>query len=257
MKGDEIIVGYPISTNSVGVCVSEIAEWILSGKVRKYLVCANPHSIEVARRDPDFDIAIKNADLIVPDGIGIVIASKILGGAIRKRVTGMDVFLGLSEALNSTGNGRYFFLGSSDGNLKKIEEKMKKDFPGITVAGTYSPPFKPEFSDEDNRIMIEAVNCAAPDVLWVGMTAPKQEKWICQNRAELNVKFIGAVGAVFDFYTGKVRRSHPFFQKMGLEWLPRLIRQPGRLWRRNFVSNPSFICRVISQRIIRRKYRGT
>jgi len=251
LKEGEIIVGYPISNNSVGVCVSEIVEWILSGKVRKYFVCANPHSLETARRDPDFNIAIKNADLIVPDGVGIVIASKILGGAIRERVTGMDVFLGLSEALNITGNRRYFFLGSTDSNLKKIEEKIKKDFPKITVAGAYSPPFKPEFSDEDNRLMREAINQAAPDVLWVGMTAPKQEKWIYQNRAGLNVKFIGAIGAVFDFYAGRVKRSHPLFQRMGLEWLPRLIRQPRRLWRRNFISNPSFLLRVVSQKFMR------
>jgi len=97
--------------------------------------------------------------------------------------------------------------------------------------------------------MIEAVNRAGPDVLWVGMTAPKQEKWIHQNKDKLNVKFIGAVGAVFDFYAGNVKRSHPWFQEHGLEWLPRLLQEPRRLWRRTFVSAPLFLCMVLLQRM--------
>jgi len=245
----ENILGYAVTTGSKEDCVSKISEWIENPEGTKYFVCANPHSIEVARKDELFSRALRDADLVVPDGIGVVLASGLLGGMIRERVTGMDIFLGLSETLNSTGNQRYFFLGSAGSNLKKIEEKMKKDFPDITITGTYSPPFKPEFIDEDNRLMIEAINRAAPDVLWVGMTAPKQEKWIYQNKDRLNVKFIGAIGAVFDFYTGNVKRSHPIFQKMGLEWLPRLIQQPRRLWRRNFVSNPMFLLRVFKQRL--------
>lgn len=90
---------------------------------------------------------------------------------------------------------------------------------------------------------------AKPDILWVGMTAPKQEKWIYKNRDKLDVKFIGAIGAVFDFYAGKVKRSHPAFQKMGLEWLPRLLQEPQRLWRRNFVSNPKFMFDVMIHRV--------
>ena len=242
------ILGYAVTTKSVDACVADIVGRIESGGRHEYFVCANPHSLEVARKDAEFDLAIRNADLIVPDGVGIVFASKILGGSIRERVTGMDIFLGLSEALNKEKGHSYFFLGSTEQNLLKIKEMMNADFPNITVAGTYSPPFKPAFSEEDNKLMVEAINQAVPDVLWVGMTAPKQEKWIYQNRQRLNVKFIGAIGAVFDFYTGNVKRSHPVFQKLGLEWLPRLLREPRRLWRRNFISNPSFLLRVIRSR---------
>ena len=94
---------------------------------------------------------------------------------------------------------------------------------------------------------VVGIDVAAPDVLWVGMTAPKQEKWIFENRACLNVKFAAAIGAVFDFYTGQVKRSHPVFQRFGLEWLPRLIQQPRRLWRRMFVSAPIFVWHVLRQ----------
>lgn len=117
--------------------------------------------------------------------------------------------------------------------------------PKIQLAGTCSPPFKESFSAEDIDAMIASVNAANADILWVGLSAPKQEKWIYENRDRLNVKFIGAVGAVFDFYAGNVRRSPPIFQKMGLEWLPRLLQQPRRLWRRMFVSAPVFVWHVL------------
>ena len=172
-------------------------------------------------------------------------ASKLLGGGITDRVTGSDVFEGLTESLNKTGGKRYFFLGSTKEVLAQIKNKMSEGAPNVCVAGTYSPPFKPEFTREDNKAMVEAINAARPDVLWVGMTAPKQEKWIFQNRDKLDVTFIGAIGAVFDFYAGTIKRSHPRFQKYGLEWLPRLIQEPRRLWRRNFVSNPSFVYRIL------------
>ena len=186
----EVMLGYDITEKPLDGCIKEITLWINASERAKYFVCANPHSLEVARKDAGFDLAIRNADLVVPDGVGIVIASKILGGSIRERVTGMDIFLGLSEALNKETGYSYFFLGSTEQNLIKIKEKMHADFPNITVAGTYSPLFKPEFSEEDNKLMVEAINQAEPDVLWVGMTAPKQEKWIQQNKDRLKVKFI-------------------------------------------------------------------
>jgi len=157
--------------------------------------------------------------------------------------------VGLSERLNALGGYSYFFLGSTEECLADIRTRLAQDYPNIRFAGSYSPPYKPEFSDEDNRLMVEAINAASPDVLWVGMTAPKQEKWIFQNKDRLNVKFIGAIGAVFDFYTSRVQRSHPIFQKLGLERLPRLCREPRRLWRRNFISTPKFLWLVMKQRV--------
>ena len=245
----ESILGFPVATKSLQECISDICTLLRTDRKSQYFVCANPHSLEVARTDRLFFEALHNAEFIIPDGIGVVLASKILGGSIRDRITGMDIFLGLSAVLNRESRFSYFFLGSTEQNLEKIKERLGKEFPGIKVSGTYSPPFKPEFSEKENQAIIAAINEAKPDVLWVGMTAPKQEKWIYQNKDRLDVKFVGAIGAVFDFYTGNVKRSHPIFQKMGLEWLPRLLRQPRRLWRRNFVSNPRFLLRVFKQRL--------
>ena len=139
-------------------------------------------------------------------------------------------------------------MGSTPKNLEKIKNKMALRYPNITIAGTFSPPFKSQFNDDDEIKMINEINRAKPDVLWVGMTAPKQEKWIYKNKEKLDVYFIGAIGAVFDFFTGNVKRPQSWFLKHGLEWLPRLIQEPKRLWRRNMVSGPAFILSVLKHR---------
>ena len=247
IKNDNIL-GYQITCSDVNACIEQILSWIEAGQMGKYFVCTNPNALEVARKDGVFSCAIKEADLVVPDGVGVVIASKILGRGIRERVTGHDIFWHLCLALNRKKGIRCFFLGATDETLLKIFEKMKMDFPSIEVAGFYSPPFKAEFSADDNRSMIEAINRVKPDVLWVGMTAPKQEKWIYHNKDQLDVKFIGAIGAVFDFYAGNVKRSPQWFLDHGLEWLPRLVQEPKRLWKRTLISAPLFLTRVVAER---------
>ncbi len=249
----ENILGYQITTMDIRTSIEKIISWINDNAHKKVFVCANPHSLVLAKDDAQFQQAIHSADLVTADGAGIILASKILGGEIRERVTGSDIFRALSEELNRTGGRSYFFLGSTEKTLTAIQKKMAEEYPDIVFAGSYSPPYKPEFSEEDSRKMIAAVNKVKPDVLWVGMTAPKQEKWIYQHRNELNVKFMGAIGAVFDFYVGNVKRSHPVFQKMGLEWLPRLLQEPRRLFRRNFISSPLFLLMIFTQRLRLRK----
>ncbi len=252
-RNRETILQYPVVTLSATDCIRQILVWIQAGDTGRYLACANPHSLMVARKDLDFHQALMAADLLVPDGIGIVIASRLTGGVLQRRITGTDIFMGLHRELDRLGGYSVFFLGSSEDNLTRIKSKMEATFPRIRIAGCCSPPFKPEFSEPDNRRMIDAVNSARPDVLWVGMTAPKQEKWTHQHRDQLDVKFIGPVGAVFDFFTDRVKRSHPVFQQMGLEWLPRLLRQPDRLYQRTFISAPLFMLAVMKQRVRRRR----
>ncbi|MCC8996106.1 MAG: WecB/TagA/CpsF family glycosyltransferase [Nitrosomonas sp.] len=256
----ENIAGYRVSTQDARACVTDIVSWVKNnepvGKKNencRWLACMNPHSYAVALRDQPFSQALHAADWLIPDGIGVVFASKLLGGQIRERVTGSDIFQGVLEELNRTNSYSVFFLGSTDETLNAIRTRMSEDYPNVRLVGTYSPPFKPVYSQDELNAMVAVINAAAADVLWVGMTAPKQEKWIFENRTRLNVKFAGAIGAVFDFYTGQVKRSHPFFQRMGLEWLPRLIQQPRRLWRRMFVSAPIFVFHVLRQWLITRR----
>ncbi|MCC7222013.1 MAG: WecB/TagA/CpsF family glycosyltransferase [Candidatus Contendobacter sp.] len=248
----ENIAGYTVGTQSVSACIADVVAWIQQAPPAtpcRWLACLNPHSYAVALDDPQFSQALHAADWLIPDGAGIVLASKLLGGQIRQRVTGSDIFREVHVGLSQAGGYRVFFLGSTETTLATIRQRMARDYPNLQIAGTYSPPFKTEFSTDDHQAMIAAINAAAPDVLWVGMTAPKQEKWLHQHQAQLNVKFAAAVGAVFDFYSGRVKRSHPVFQRLGLEWLPRLLQQPRRLWRRMGVSAPIFIWHVLRQRV--------
>lgn len=242
------ILGYGVDNYSVAGCADSVfaaLSAIDKPGVCTWLACLNPHSYAVALEDKAFSQALKDADWLVPDGAGVVLASRMLGGGIQERVTGSDVFFGLHQRMNAAAGMSVFFLGATEETLGLIRERMARDYPNVRVAGTYSPPFKPTYSDEELNQMISAVNAAAPDVLWVGMTAPKQEKWIYENRSRLNVKFAGAIGAVFDFYTGRVKRAHPVFQRMGLEWFIRSIQEPRRLWRRHYVNAPIFLGHVL------------
>ena len=249
----ENILGYEVDVFTAETCADSVFDVLPAhagvGRHCAWLACLNPHSYAVALDDALFIQALKDADWLVADGVGVVMASRMLGGKISERVTGSDVFFGLHQRMNATGGMSVFFLGATEETLGLIRERMAEDYPGIRIAGTFSPPFKSSYSVEELDTMITAVNAAAPDVLWVGMTAPKQEKWIYQHRNRLNVKFAGAIGAVFDFYTGRVKRSHPVFQRLGLEWLPRLVQQPRRLWRRMFVSAPVFLWYVVLARL--------
>ena len=243
------LFGYRISNQGLEADLNSVFQSINSRKKTCYMACANPHSLTMASKDNIFQRALKRADILIPDGTGIIIAAKILGLPCIKKVAGTDFFLGLSREANKRGEISYFFLGSSKKVLGLIEERIKQDFPAIKVCGTYSPPFKTEFSQEDNSAMISAINNARPDVLWVGMTAPKQEKWIYENQSKLQVPFIAAIGAVFDFYAGTKKRSSVFWIRIGLEWLPRFFKEPRRLWERNLKSTPIFLWWVMKEKI--------
>jgi len=218
------------------------------------MVCANLHSLVVARKDKFFSESLKNADILLPDGSSIIFAAKVLNLPLSEKVSGTDFFLAFSQKANKKKGIKFFFLGSSEKVLDLIKQKMERDCSDIEVCGTYSPPFKPEFSQEDNTVMVHAVNQAKPDVLWVGLTAPKQEKWIYENKDKLEVSFIGAIGAVFDFYAVTKKRSSDFWVKMGIEWLHRFLRDPKRLSQRVFKSMPIFLSWIIIEKL--KKFRS-
>lgn len=247
----ERVLDYPVCTLPAAELAPHVERWLdASDGTARHIACANPHSIEVARSDAMFRQALLAADMLIPDGVGIVFASRFNGGAIRERVTGFDLFQLTAELIEAR-QGRMMFLGSSEDVLAAIRARMARDYPGIAVQ-TYSPPYKPAFSDADNAAMHEAVNAFRPDVLWVGMTAPKQEKWVEANRAALNTRVIGSIGAVFDFYAGRIKRPAKVWRDLGLEWLPRLVGEPRRLWRRMAISAPLFVGAVVAERFRRK-----
>lgn len=207
----------------------------------------NAHSYNTALKDSLFAEALLKGDVLIPDGASIVLAFKWLRNEKIERIAGWDLFLYEMNKLNEKG-GTYFFLGSSEDTLNKIVAKAAQQFPNLKVA-TYSPPYQPEFTSDENEAMIAAVNRAQPDLLWIGMTAPKQEKWAYKHLNQLEVNGpIGTIGAVFDFFAGNVQRAPIAWQEKGLEWLYRLLKEPKRMWRRYIIGNTLFLWNVLKEK---------
>lgn len=210
----------------------------------------NAFSYNNARRDVLFEEALTKGDVLIPDGISIVRVCKFLNGKSRpkERIAGWDLFVHEMQRLNEKG-GKVMFLGSSEKVLKLIRQKAAVVYPNLEVV-TYSPPYKPQFTVEDDLNMVEAINDANPDLLWIGMTAPKQEKWVYANWDRLNIHcHVGTVGAVFDFFAGTYKRAPMIWQRLGLEWLYRLLKEPRRMWRRYIIGNVCFLVLVLREKV--------
>lgn len=241
----------------------------------------NAHSFNTAQKDGLFAEALAKGDVLIPDGASIVKACRWLGAKSQpaERIAGWDLFSFEMSHLEAESEKRCFdklsnqvksekcsseadlnegtrylplkvmFMGSSEKVLALIRERAAVDYPHLEVV-TYSPPYKPEFSEEDNRAIIDAINAADPDLLWIGMTAPKQEKWAYTHWQDLDIHcHCGTIGAVFDFYAGTVRRAPLWWQRHGLEWLYRLLREPRRMWRRYIIGNTLFIYYILREKV--------
>lgn len=245
----------------------------------------NAHSYNTARKDELFAEALTNGDVLIPDGVSIVKACRWIKAKSlpKERIAGWDLFSFEMENLerkqcgmlnvecgannSSLDNSQsaladnpkfkiqnsefrspqrtVMFMGSSQKVLDLIVKRAAKVYPHLKVV-TYSPPYKPEFSEEDNKAIIDAINAADPDLLWIGMTAPKQEKWTFSHWNELNIHcHVGTIGAVFDFFAGTVERAPVWWQRHGLEWLYRLLKEPKRMWRRYIIGNALFLFNIV------------
>lgn len=210
----------------------------------------NAYSFNKVNEDEKFKEALQSSDVLLPDGISVVWATRLLTGKKLKKIAGEDLFFYEMERVNAMG-GTCFFLGSSNSTLQLIKKRIAREYPGVKPY-FYSPPYKPEFTPEDSRTMVEAVNAVKPDVLFVGMTAPKQEKWVCEHFNQLEVGHACCIGAVFDFYAGTVKRAPNWMIHIGMEWFYRLIREPKRLWRRYLIGNAKFIESVLIEKLLYR-----
>ncbi|MCR5314987.1 MAG: WecB/TagA/CpsF family glycosyltransferase [Bacteroidaceae bacterium] len=217
----------------------------------------NAHSFNRAQKDELFAEALTKGDYLIPDGASIIKACKWLKAKSqpKERIAGWDLFSFEMQKLNERSGQidgeklKVMFMGSSEKVLGLIRERAAKDYPNLEVI-TFSPPYKPEFSDEDNAAIIKAINEAKPDLLWIGMTAPKQEKWTYKHWNELNIHcHVGTIGAVFDFYAGTARRAPKWWQEHSLEWLYRLIKEPKRMWRRYVLGNPLFLWNISKEKV--------
>ena len=222
----------------------------------------NAHSFNTAKKDQLFADALTNGDVLIPDGVSVVKACKWIKAKSqpKERIAGWDLFSFEMEKLEreseelrtkSEESKTVMFMGSSQKVLDLIVKRAAVDYPHLKVV-TYSPPYKPEFSDEDNRPIIDAINDANPDLLWIGMTAPKQEKWTYSHWKELNIHcHVGTIGAVFDFFAGTVERAPIWWQEHGFEWLYRLLKEPKRMWRRYIIGNTVFLWHMLGEKFSR------
>jgi N-acetylglucosaminyldiphosphoundecaprenol N-acetyl-beta-D-mannosaminyltransferase len=208
----------------------------------------NAHCYNLAQTDDYYSEALGKSDILLPDGVSVIMAIRFLTGQRLKKIAGADLFYYEMNRLNIIG-GTCFFLGSKEETLALIKKHAVRDFPNIKIH-TYSPPYKSEFSAEDNREMLKTINTFKPDVLFIGLTAPKQERWAYKHFDELEVKHICSIGAVFDFYAGTVNRSPKWMIDFGLEWLYRLLKEPRRMWQRYLEGNLIFIWLIIKEKII-------
>lgn len=208
----------------------------------------NAYSYVMTKKDSLFKQSLLKCDVLIPDGVSVVWAVKFLFGKRIKKIAGADLFYYQMEKLNKTG-GKCFFLGSSQDTLDKIVAKAKIEYPNVQL-GVFSPPYKPTFSEQENAEMVLRVNNFNPEVLFIGMTAPKQEKWAYTHYDNLNINaHICSIGAVFDFYAGKINRAPKFMIDLGLEWLFRLLKEPKRLWKRYMIGNTKFVFLILTEKL--------
>lgn len=218
-----------------------VEQWA-AGRKNSYVCICNTHSIVTAGNQPEFREALACADLCTPDGMPLVWALKLYGFERQDRVDGPTLMLKLCERAPQTEVSVYFY-GSTPDTLDRLQERVGQDYPGIRIAGSFSPPFRELQPDEEERIIHE-INASDAHIIFVSLGCPKQEIWMHRNKDRVRGVMIG-VGAAFDYITGKIRRPPLMIQKLGLEWLYRLICEPKRLWKRYAYNNPVYIYRFL------------
>jgi N-acetylglucosaminyldiphosphoundecaprenol N-acetyl-beta-D-mannosaminyltransferase len=239
------ICGTGISNVSLAETIDLFDRWITGGEKKR--VCITPVNCVVwAARNPNLQEIYNSADLTLCDGVPLIWASKLLHTPLKGRVTGLDLlprYLAHSHQTNIS----HFFLGAKEGVAAALREKYDREYPGIRIAGIYSPPYAEKFGDEENAKIISLVNAVRPDIVWVSLTAPKQDYWIHENISRLNAKVVIGVGGAFEVAAGTISRAPLFMQRNGLEWLYRLVKEPARLFKRYLIEAPAFIPLLLKQ----------
>jgi N-acetylglucosaminyldiphosphoundecaprenol N-acetyl-beta-D-mannosaminyltransferase len=245
------ILGVDISAINLSEAIQQMASWIEEGS-RRYVSVCNVHTVIECRRDRELRRIINGSGMATPDGMPLVWACRRLGNRDVTRVCGSDLMLAFCEYSVTRGYS-HFFYGGATWVAQELASDLQHRFPGLKVAGAYTPPLL-ELGSIEQPTVIKAINDARPDVVWVGLGTPKQDYWVDKHRPLLNAPVLVPVGAAFDFHTGRVSRAPIWMQRMGLEWLFRLSQEPGRLAYRYLVYNSLFVLLVFSQVLGIRRY---
>jgi N-acetylglucosaminyldiphosphoundecaprenol N-acetyl-beta-D-mannosaminyltransferase len=238
------VLGVGVSAITLAQAVGTIDGWIRAGACQ-YVCVTGVHGVMESQDAPDLRDIHNAAGLVTPDGMPLVWLSRLHGHRHVERVYGPDLMLAVCEASVSRGY-RHYFYGGAPGVPERLADRLRARFPGLAVAGTWSPPFGDPPPHEE-RAAIDRINAAGPEIVWVGLSTPKQERWMARHVGRLSAPVLVGVGAAFDFHAGLKRQAPRWMQRSGLEWLFRLGSEPRRLWRRYLRNNPRFVCRIAAQ----------
>jgi N-acetylglucosaminyldiphosphoundecaprenol N-acetyl-beta-D-mannosaminyltransferase len=238
------VLGVGVSAITIPQAVDVIERWIATAD-HQYVCVTGVHGVMESQDDPDVRDIHNRAGLVTPDGMPLVWVSHLKGHRHVQRVYGPDLMLACCASSVSKGY-RHFLYGGASGVPERLAARLQERFPGLVVAGTWSPPFH-EPTPAEEQATIERIKAANPDVVWVGLSTPKQERWMARHVGQLCASVLIGVGAAFDFHAGLKRQAPRWMQCSGLEWLFRLGTEPRRLWRRYLTNNPRFLWRILLQ----------
>ncbi len=234
------VLGARVNPVDIGRAIAILESWIATRQRARYVIVTGMHGVIEGYRDPMFRAILNGAGLFVPDGYSLVWIARRRGFALKARVCGADLLRTFCATAAQKGY-RVFFYGDTEPVLAQLQARLRQDHPTLQIAGVCSPPYRPLTPGEDDNI-VRVINEARPDVLWVGLGLPKQERWIAEHVGRLDVPVVVAVGAAFKFVSGVVPRAPHWVGAHGLEWLWRFAHEPHRLWRRALIDVPQFTC---------------
>jgi N-acetylglucosaminyldiphosphoundecaprenol N-acetyl-beta-D-mannosaminyltransferase len=236
------VLGVRVDAVQIPDVMARMERWIGERRGSRFIAVTGMHGVTEAQHHPQLKQILNSADLVVPDGMPLVWLGRLRGFPLRRRVYGPELMLEFCRATAAKGY-RHFFYGGAPGVAEELAKRVRREFPGLIVAGTFSPPFR-ELTGEESEDVAGMIRAATPDVIWVGLSTPRQERWMAEFRARLTGPVMVGVGAAFDLNTGRVRQAPGWMREHGLEWLWRLLMEPRRLWRRYLVLGPEFVWRV-------------
>lgn len=245
------ILGVGVSAINLGQAVSTIDEWIRN-RESNYVCVTSAHGIVESQKDTELRRIHNSAGLVTPDGIPLVWLMKLQGHRHVGRVYGPDLMLAVMRSSVEHGH-KHFFYGATESTLQSLQDNLERQFPGVQVIGSHAPPYRPLTPVEDEEV-IKKINRAAADIVWVGLSTPKQERWMAEHLGRLDVPVMLGVGAAFDFHAGLKRQAPSIIRHSGLEWLFRLVTEPRRLWKRYLKIVPYFAFHAACQRVGLKSY---
>jgi len=238
------VLGIGINAINLDLAVAAVAD-ALERRAKGYVCVTGVHGVSEAQQDPAFREILNRSFLTTPDGMPTVWIGRWQGFRHMRRVYGPDLMLRVCEFTRARGY-THFLYGGAPGVAEALKRRLEERFPGLKVVGTYTPPFRPLTDDEEQQLLRMVGECK-PDLFWIGLSTPKQEKFMAQYWQKLPATLFFGVGAAFDFHAGRMRQAPLWMQRSGLEWLFRLVCDPARLWKRYFKNNPLFLLRALLQ----------